>query len=126
MRPILPIILLSLAGCGGGTLTIEGTLADSTEATEVWALGRPERVPVVNGAFRLEKVEGDTLELRFTTGDDAHAIMVLHDLPDGGSVRVDGIWFADEAAFPGRVSGARNPLVVTGCAWPRPMPSRRT
>jgi hypothetical protein len=114
MRRILPILLVSLAGCGGGTLTIDGTLADSTEATEVWALGRPERVPVVDGAFRLEKVEGDTIELRFTTGDDAQARMVLHDLPRGGRVRVDGIWFADEVAFAGRVSGARRPLVVNG------------
>jgi hypothetical protein len=113
MRRFLPVMLVCLAACGGGSLTIEGTLADSTQATEVWALGRPERIPVVNGAFRLEKVEGDTVELRFTAGDEGEARMVLHALPDGGTVRLDGIWFDEEVAFPARVAG-RAPVFVNG------------
>jgi hypothetical protein len=115
MLRIIPVLLLVLAACGGGSLTVEGTLADSTAATEVWAVGRPERVPLANGAFRLERVEGDTLELRFTTGGGSQASMLLHDLPDGGTLRIDGIWFADEVAFPDGVDGgAGGPVVVNG------------
>ena len=115
MRLILPLILLCAAGCGGGSVTLEGTLADAASATEVWAMGRPERIAVENGAFRIEEVEGDTIELRFVTGEDRQARMVLHDLPDGGTLRLDGVWFADEVAFPSRAAGGEGrPLVVNG------------
>ena len=120
MRRSLPLLLLLCAGCGGGSLTLEGTLADSTAATEVWALGRPERVPVENGAFRIEAVEGDTIELRFVTGEDRQARMVVHDMPDGGTVRLDGVWFEDEVAFPTRADGGDGrPLVVNGIRMAR-------
>ncbi|MBW3631356.1 MAG: hypothetical protein KY464_18990 [Gemmatimonadetes bacterium] len=119
MRGIYLVLLPCLAACGGGSLTLEGTLADSTAAGEVWAMGRAERITVENGAFRLQDVEGDTIELRFTAGGDSQVRMLLHDLPDGGTLRLEGIWFADEVAFPTRVGGAAAPTVVNGLRMAR-------
>jgi hypothetical protein len=126
MRALLPLLLLALSACGGGSLAIEGTLADSTGAAEVWAVGRPERVELASGAFRVDGVDGDTLELRFTRGDGPDARMLLHDLPSRGTLRIDGIWFAGELAFPSRVAAnGGGPLTVNGLrmAGPEAVPS---
>jgi virulence-associated protein VagC len=116
MRRIFPALLLLLfAACGGGSRSLEGSLADSTSATEVWLAGSAERTPVRNGAFRIDRVDADTLELRFADGQDDAARMTLYDLPGKGSVRMEGIWFQDGLAFPARIaSPTGHTIVVNG------------
>jgi hypothetical protein len=118
--PLLAGLLLPLTACGGGARTLEGSLADSTAATEAWVTGSTERTPIGAGAFRIEKLQSDSLELHFARGKDEVGRMRLTRLP-GGTLRLEGIWFEDGRAFPGRIaSPADHPVVVNGLRMAAP------
>jgi hypothetical protein len=106
----LPVTLLValLAGCGGGTGSIEGTLLDPGDATHVLLDGQPERLSLDGNAFRVEEVRGDTLDLRFANDEREVGWMRIVGFPSGGRLDLEGVWFESSRAFPTsvRLSGA--------------------
>lgn len=107
-------LLLSLlpAACGRDTLVLSGSLVPGSEVTEVFVLGDPARAAVEADSFRLEGIEGDTLDLRFAVRDGEPARMQLVGLPREGEIWLEGIWISDGVAHAARLHAAR-PEAVT-------------
>ena len=104
---ILPVIAL-LAGCADG-VAIEGNLLEADDAAQVWIEGTEIAGPIDAGAFRLEGVSGDTIDLLFGADGEAEGRMRLLGLPGGGALSLHDVWIDDEIAFPSAVtlSGGR-------------------
>lgn len=104
LLPVLPLLPLLLAACGRDAVSLRGSMAEGSDVSDVWVGGATERARVEADSFHLEALQGDSVELRFTDGKGEPAYMLLVGLPDGGDMRLDGIWVKDGLAFPARVS----------------------
>lgn len=92
---VLTVFLAS--GCGR-TVTVTGTLDDEDAVEAVWHFGGEERAVVDGGAFRLEDLSGDPIDLRFTSDDGVHARMEIRELAGGARVDLLGVWLNDGLA----------------------------
>lgn len=111
----LPILAIGTAACGSNHTAIAGTLADSTAATEVSIGSTGLTAPIEAGAFRLDAVEGDTVELRFHDGDDEVGRMVVAGVRGSGELSLQRVWFEDGEALPASVDrGSDDPVLVNG------------
>jgi hypothetical protein len=120
MRILLFPFLATLVACGGDSLTLSGTLEDSTAATAVWVAGHPDRTEIVEGAFSVAGVPQGDAELVFETRR-GEARMLLRALPRGDGGELQQIWFEGDRAFPGRVDfGRAAPVVVNGLRMTSP------
>jgi hypothetical protein len=108
---ILLLSVLAAAGCRDRSAMVEGVLLEPGDATWVWAAGGAERQRVDDGAFALDGIRGDTLDLRFATDDEEVGWMRIVGLPAGGRIALDGIWFDDDRAFPTSVDLGRGGVV---------------
>src|SRR5690606_33995953 len=112
---------------------VRGALADDARATHVWVMGGPERAAVSGGRFTLERLDGDTLDLRFAREGEEVARMEVIRTPGSGDLSLEGIWFDGEAglAYPERVAAdglvSVNGLRMTGAeATPGEVDGRAT
>lgn len=99
MRRRMAALLAALAASGcGRSVTVTGTMQDEDAVEAVWHYGGEERATVEAGAFRLEGLRGDPLDLRFTSEDGRHGRMEITGI--GGGARVDllGVWLEDGVA----------------------------
>ena len=114
MRNPTPALLLLLAGCGGGSVSLEGTLADSAAVTEAWVAGGDARATVESGAFVLEEVPRDSAVIGFTREGADTSWMRLGAVASGGTLRMSAIRFSDGLAFPAAVEDPDTPVEVNG------------
>lgn len=85
------------SGCGR-TVTVTGTLDDADAVEAVWHFGGEERAVVDGGAFRLEGLSGEPIDLRFTSDEGVHARMEIRELAGGARVDLLGVWLEDGLA----------------------------
>lgn len=103
--PLAPVLLAILTACGESSVSLSGTMVPGSDASEVFVLGAAERAQIEADSFSLSGVGGDTVELRFTTGGEEPARMLLIGLPAGQDVHLEGIWIEDGVAHAARVRG---------------------
>lgn len=98
-RRLVPAVLAAFLASGcGSTVTVTGTMDDEDAVEAVWHFGGEERAIVDAGAFRLEDLSGDPIDLRFTSDDGVHARMEIRELAGGARVDLLGIWLEDGVA----------------------------
>lgn len=102
----IPLVAVLIGGCGRET-TLVGTFAEGADVERVWVLGHPEAAEVAGDSFRLEGLEGDTMDVRFDLGEGESGWMRIEQVPAGTELRLIGIRIGEgEAAFPAAVEGA--------------------
>lgn len=111
MRFPLCCLAALLSACGTETVTVRGTLAEGTDATEVWVAGATERARVEADSFVLQGLTGDSLDLRFASDGADPARMRIAGLAPGAQLRLDGVWVEEGVAFPARIGLAEGAVV---------------
>ena len=108
LATLLPLVTAAVAGCGGDTVSVRGSLAGQDPEAQgwtVWAVEAEREAPVQGGEFELpEMVPGPvTLELR--EGGRAVGRIELPNLAAGSSLRMEGLRVEPRSgrAFPSRV-----------------------
>jgi hypothetical protein len=106
-------VLVLVTACGGDEITIHGSLAEGADADHVWIVGGSESAAIEADSFRITGIDGDLVDIRFTSDDGEEARMELRDVAGGTVVRLRDVWFDDGMAFPSTIEtdGADRVLV---------------
>src|SRR5687768_12193386 len=97
--PAVPFLLL-LCACQSETTVIEGTLLDPEAATHVQVDEAGELAVIESGAFSLEAIPGDIVELRFEREGRDVGTVQLNGFQGSRHLSLEEIWFDDERGFP--------------------------
>jgi hypothetical protein len=103
MRATWGVLLLGLAGCGGGGAEVEGAFAPGTVADRVSVAGSGAVAEADSAGFRVDGLAPGPVRLRLLLEDDTVGVLHLSALRAGSRLRLEGL----------RVDAA------TGLAFPR-------